>query len=73
MEGGDRRESRAALCRAIRRLWRAHSGGGGACGGRDGGGGRSGGGWTFCLLCFCLGLFVHRATLSGHKKLQIKE
>lgn len=73
MEGGDRRESRAALCRAIGRLWRAHSGGGSARGGRGGGGGRRGGGWTFCLICFRLGLFVHCAALSDYKKLRIKE
>lgn len=71
MEGGDRCESGAALCRSIGRLRRAHSGRGGARGGRGGGG--SGGVWTFRLLCFCLGLFVHRFTLSDHKKLQRKE
>lgn len=71
MEGGDRRESRAALCSAIGRLWRAGRGSGGVCGGRGRGGGRSGGGWTFRLLGFRLGLFVHRAELSSHKKLQI--
>lgn len=67
MESGDRRESSAALCRAIGRLRRAGGGGGGARGGRSAGGGRSGGGWTLRLFCFRLGLFVHRAALSGHK------
>lgn len=73
MEGGDRRESRAALRRAIGGMWGAHGWGGGARGGRGGGGGRSGGGWTFGLLCFRLGLFVHRAALFCHKELQTKE
>lgn len=69
VKGGDRSESGAALCCAIGRLRRAGRGGGGACG--RWGGGRSGDGGAFRLLCFCLGLFVHRATQSGHKKLRI--
>lgn len=69
MEGGDGCESRAALRRAIVRLWRAQGRDGGARG--AGAGSRSGGAWAFRLLCFCLGLFVHRAALSGQEKLQV--